>query len=473
MPVEQRGSSTHKPTFMKNEPIGGDPYDGTEDREYLDRNPIQPELIPRELNLLRWKLSQKAKQEPKFRFYTLYDRIYRKDVLEAAWKQVGRYKKASGVDGVTREKIEGRPGGVEEFLKEIREDLQEKRYRGQPVKRVYIPKGNTGKLRPLGIPTLKDRVVQMAVVLLLEPIFEADFQDSSYGFRPKRSTHQALEQIRENLRQGLTHIYDADLKGYFDSIPHDKLMACVKMRVADRSVLSLIRMWLEAPIVEEKDGKNLPPTRRDKGTPQGGVVSPLLANIYLHWFDTVFERTGGPAHWAKARLVRYADDFVVMARYQGTQLTGWIEQRLEGWLGLEINRDKTRTLQLQDEGETLDFLGYSFRYEKDLKGRDRRYLSYFPSRKAMEKEREKLRELTGPEQCFKPARTLVEEVNKHLAGWKNYYKIGYCRREFREINRFVLLRVQKQLERRSQRGYRRPQQMSWYDYIQWLGLKLL
>ena len=160
-------------------------------------------------------------------------------MLEAAWKQVGRYKKASGVDGVRREKIEGRPGGVEEFLQEIREELLEKRYRAQPVKRVYIPKGNTGKLRPLGIPTLKDRVVQMAVVLLLEPIFEADFQDSSYGFRPKRSTHQALEQIRANLRQGLTHIYDADLKGYFDSIPHDKLMACVKMRVTDRSVLSL------------------------------------------------------------------------------------------------------------------------------------------------------------------------------------------------------------------------------------------
>ena len=162
-----------------------------------------------------------------------------------------------------------------------------------------------------------------------------------------------------------------------------------------------------------------------------------------------------------------------MARYQGTRLTGWIEQRLEGWLGLEINRDKTRTLQLKDEGETLDFLGFSFRYEKDLKGRDRRYLSHFPSRKAMEKEREKLRELRGPEKCFKSARTLVEEVNKHLAEWKNYYKIGYCRREFREINRFVLLRVQRHLERRSQRGYRRPQNMSGYDYIQWLGLKLL
>ena len=458
---------------MKDEPIGDNPYHGAEDREYLDRNPTQPDLLPKELNLLRWKLSQKAKQEPKFRFYSLYGRVCQSDVLKAAWKQVGRYRKASGVDGMTREKVERQPGGVEAFLREIQKELQEKRYQAQPVRRVYIPKGNTGKMRPLGIPTLKDRVVQMAVVLILEPIFEADFQDCSYGFRPKRSTHQALEQIRQNIQDGLTDIYDADLKGYFDSIPHDKLMACVKMRVTDRSVLGLIRMWLKAPIVEEKEGKKLPPTKRDKGTPQGGVVSPLLANLYLHWFDTVFHRKGGPAHWAKARLVRYADDFVGMARHQGAQLKGWIEERLEGWLRLEINRDKTRTLQLKDEGQTLDFLGYSFRYEKDLKGRPWRYLNLYPSQKAMAKERDKLRELTGSEQCFKPAKALIEEVNEHLAGWKNYYKIGYCRREFREINHYVSLRLKKHLERRSQRGYQRPHSMSWYLFLRQLGLKPL
>ena len=455
------------------EPIGESLYDGTQDREYLDRNPVQPDLLPRELNLLRWKLSQKAKREPKFRFYTLYSHLHRSDVLKAAWQQVGRYKKASGVDGVRRETVELQPGGVEEFLDQIQVELKEKRYRAQPVKRVYIPKGNTGKMRPLGIPTLRDRVVQMALLLIIEPIFEADFQECSYGFRPKRSAHQALEQIRENLRQGLTDIYDADLKGYFDSIPHDKLMACVSMRISDGGVLELLRMWLSAPIVEEKEGRKMPPTKNDKGTPQGGVISPLLANIYLHWFDTVFHRREGPFAWAKARMVRYADDFVIMARYQGVQLKQWIEARLEGWLGLVINRDKTRIVALRSQGQTLDFLGYSFRYERDRKGRNWQYLNLFPSARAMEKEREKIRELTGKQHCHKPAKELIGELNRHLAGWKNYYRIGYCRREFGKLNYFLYRRVVKHLGRRSQRGYRTGGKAGRYAFVKRLGLQFL
>jgi RNA-directed DNA polymerase len=418
---------------------------------------------------LRAKLGQKAKQEPKFRFYTLYGHLIRDDVLWTAWKLVKRNGGAAGMDGITIRQIEAQKGGVKAFLEEIKTMLVTRSYRASPVKRVYIPKSD-GRMRPLGIPVLKDRVIQAALLLIIEPIYEADFQECSHGFRPDRSAHDAIDEIKKHVHSGKREIYDADLQGYFDSIPHDKLMKAVEVRIVDARVLKLIRMWLTAPVWEP--GKPMQGTKC--GSPQGGVISPLLANIYLNWFDKLFYGRDGPGTWAKAQLIRYADDFVVMARYLTSKIVKWIEETLEGRFGLKINREKTKVVNLEEPRTKVKFLGYDFRWARTRKDPQKKYCQYHASDRAVKAAKEEIRQRTSTSLGYMTIEGVVMRLNLFLKGWGKYFCKGVPSKTFSEINWYVERRLRNFLERRSQRGYKQHLgDGGWHAHFKKLGLLIL
>ena len=433
---------------------------------------------------LQRKLYGAAKRNTERRFHALYDRLHRSDILWNAWECVRRNKGAAGVDGVTLAAVE--QYGVARLLTELQRELRTGTYRPPPVLRRLIPKPD-GQMRPLGIPTVKDRVAQAAAKLVLEPIFEADFKSSSYGFRRRRSATQALETIRETVNRGCNHVLDADIRDYFGSINHELLMKRVKRRVSDRRVLKLLRGWLRAGVMWSETalparGRRRKPehpvegrfTETVSGTPQGGVISPLLSNIYLHYFDSVWER-----QCAKVGvLVRYADDFVVLCRTakqvgEAERRVGLIFERLK----LTLHPEKTRKVDLTDGKEGFDFLGCHLHkrmsgrlFEKT--GNRWYYLQRWPSARSMKRVRTKIHELTDRRwNGVKDVRVVIAAVNPLLRGWGNYFRTGNAARKFNQLDSYVYRRLHRFLVARRGRNLRAGQAAEWNrDWMRAQGL---
>ena len=392
-------------------------------------------------------LYRKAKQVKDYRFYVLYDKIRLKHFLREAFRRVNSKKggKTPGVDGITCEMV--MESGLEQFIARIVVELENETYRPQPVKRKMIPKPN-GKVRPLGIPTIKDRVIQMACKMVIEPIFEADFEENSYGFRPKRSSKEAISAIKDNLKSNKTEVYDADLSEYFDTIPHDKLMKLLSLRISDKKVLHLIKMWLKTPIYE--DGQLKGGKKNKRGTPQGGVISPLLANIYLHLLDKLVNKGGSYFSKCGIKIVRYADDFVLMGRRIPKAVIEILEQILER-MELKINVEKSELVKAAEQ--SFDFLGFTIRYDKSIKFKYGKYWNIFPSKKSSKRIRGNIKEFLKEVGHYPPER-VAEGLNEKIRGWLNYYTIkgvSYTWKCKRDLNKYLRERLWRYYRRKSQR----------------------
>jgi len=373
---------------------------------------------PDAIRTLQRKLYTKAKQDPAYRFYALYDKVWRADILMFAYRLVRANKGSPGVDGTNFEDIEQKTG-IDTFLSELAQDLKNKTYHPSPVRRVMILKAD-GSMRPLGIPTIRDRVAQMAVKLVIEPIFEADFCPNSYGFRPKKSAHDAVDEIAEALHQGYTQVIDADLSKYFDSIPHAKLLAVVAERVVDSAILHVIKLWLKAPVIgEDKDGtrKNVGGGKANsKGTPQGGVISPLLSNCYLHLLDRIWGKH--QLRWKlRARIVRYADDFVVLCAGKVDAPLNTVRHVLDR-LDLTLNETKTRIVDARQE--SFNFLGFAIRVNKSWRT-GKSFTHICPAPKSFVKIKDRITRLTERERTPIPLEDIVGSMNATLRGWANYF----------------------------------------------------
>ena len=416
------------------------------------------------VSILQEKLYQKAKQERGYKFYVLYDKMFIPYILREAWKSVKSNDGSPGVDGMTIEKVE--EYGVDNYLKELGEELRKQTYQPQAVKRVMIHKASGGK-RPLGIPTVRDRIAQTVCKMILEPIFEADFEDSSYGFRPGRSSKDAITAIKEHLKEDKAEVYDADLSKYFDTIPHDKLQIALKQRVADPRILKLINKWLKVSVYEDgqyKSGKD-----NHKGTPQGGVISPLLANIYFHLLDRIVNNTQSLFSKHGVQIVRYADDFVLM----GKKLPEEVIEKLKSLLhrmGLSLNEGKTRKIDARKE--SFNFLGFTIRYDKDIKGRDIRYWNIIPSKKSEQKIRDKVKEYLRTHGHCK-AEDVASGLNSIIRGWLNYFSIpgvSYPAMSKRRLRAYLSTRLYRYYNRKSQRKSRLYRQKAFEVLVTKFGL---